>query len=160
MGKRRKSRELAMQMLFQSDMGKQNADQVQATFWQAREKIEPATQGFAEDLFRVAIARQEEIDGYIGRASQNWRLERMAAVDRNLLRASIAEMLAYPVTPLPVIINEALEIARLYAAPESVTFINGILDAVARAIPRTAKQLAPRPIQGVPPYPKDPDPEE
>ncbi len=146
MGKRRKSREIAMQMLFQSDLGRQNAEEVQRTFWQAREKIDSGTQGFAEDLFRVAIARQDEIDGYIEKASQHWRLERMAAVDRNLLRAAIAEMLGYPATPLPVIINEALEIARLYSAPESVHFLNGILDAVARAIPRTAKQLAPRTV--------------
>ena len=147
MGKRRKSRELAMQMLFQSDLGRQNAEEVQRTFWQAREKIDAGTQGFAEDLFRVANARQEEIDGYIEKASQHWRLERMAAVDRNLLRAAIAEMLGYPATPLPVVINEALEIARLYSAPESVNFLNGILDAVARALPRTAKQLAPRTIK-------------
>ncbi len=144
MGKRRKSREIAMQMLFQSDVGRQNAQQVQNTFWAARENIDPDTQGFAEDLFRVAMTRQDEIDGYIEQASEHWRLERMAAVDRNLLRAAIAEMLAYPATPLPVIINEALEIARLYSAPESVNFLNGILDAVARALPRTAKQLAPQ----------------
>jgi N utilization substance protein B len=150
MGKRRKSRELAMQMLFQSDLGRQNAEEVQRTFWGAREKIDPGTQGFAEDIFRVAVARQEEIDDYIEKASQNWRIERMAAVDRNLLRAAIAEMLGYPATPLPVIINEALEIARLYSAPESVNFLNGILDAIARAIPRTAKQLVPRPVKDTP----------
>lgn len=147
MGKRRKSREIAMQMLFQADLGKQNAEQVQRTFWQAREKVDSGTQGFAEDIFRVAIARQEEIDTYIMTASQHWRLERMAAVDRNLLRGAIAEMLGYPATPLPIIINETLEIARLYAAPESVHFLNGILDAVARALPRTAKQLAPRSVK-------------
>lgn len=144
MGKRRKSRELAMQMLFQADLGRQSAEQVQKTFWAARENIDSGTQGFAEDIFRVAMARQDEIDAYIADASRNWRLERMAAVDRNLLRAAIVEMLAYPATPLPVIINEALEIARLYSAPESVTFLNGILDSVARALPRTAKQLVPR----------------
>lgn len=144
MGKRRKSREMVMQMLFQSDMGRQNAEEVQRTFWQAREKVDPDSQGFAEDLFRVAVARQEEIDGLIQESSQNWRLDRMAAVDRNLLRAAIAEMLGFPGTPLPIIINEALEIARLYSAPESVNFLNGVLDAVARALPRTAKQLAPR----------------
>ena len=74
----------------------------------------------------------------------------MAAVDRNLLRAAIGEMLAYPTTPLPVIINESLEIARLYSASESIHFLNGILDAVARAIPRTAKQLGPRPAKESP----------
>ena len=133
-----------MQMLFQADLGRQNAEEVRRTFWQAREKIDPDTQGFAEDIFRVAVERQEEIDTYIVAASKNWRLERMAAVDRNLLRAAIAEMLAYPATPLPIIINESLEIARMYSAPESIQFLNGILDAVARALPRTAKQLAPR----------------
>ena len=147
MGKRRKSREMVMQMLFQADLGRQNAEEVQRTFWQAREKVDQDTQGFAEDLFRVAIARQEEIDDLIVKASQHWRLERMAAVDRNLLRASVAEMLGYPATPLPVIINEALEIGRLYSAPESIHFLNGVLDAVARALPRTAKQLAQRPNQ-------------
>ena len=144
MGKRRKSREIAMQMLFQADLGRQNAEEVERTFWQAREKIDADTRGFAEDLFRVAVERREEIDTYIATASQHWRLERMAAVDRNLLRAAIAEMLGYPGTPLPIIINESLEIARTYSAPESVPFLNGILDAVARALPRTAKQLGPR----------------
>lgn len=147
MGKRRKSREIAMQMLFQADMGRQSADEVQSTFWHAREKVDPDTRGFAEDLFRVAISRQEEIDTYIATASEHWRLERMAAVDRNLLRTAVAEMLDYPATPLPIVINESLEIARIYAAPESVHFLNGILDAIARALPRTAKQLAPRSIK-------------
>ncbi|HVC91836.1 MAG TPA: transcription antitermination factor NusB [Acidobacteriaceae bacterium] len=150
MSKRRKSREIAMQMLFQADLGKQHADEVRRTFWQARENVDSNTQGFAEDIFRVAIERQEEIDTYIATASEHWRLERMAAVDRNLLRAAIAEMLAYPATPLPIIINESLEIARMYSAPESVHFLNGILDAVARALPRTAKQLAPRPAKETP----------
>lgn len=150
MGKRRKSREMAMQMLFQADMGRQSAEEVQRTFWHAREKVDPDTQGFAEDLFRVAVAHQEQIDRLIEGASQNWRLDRMAAVDRNLLRAAIGEMLGYPGTPLPIIINEALEIGRLYSAPESIHFLNGVLDAVARGLPRTAKQMVPRPAKEPP----------
>jgi N utilization substance protein B len=141
--KRRKSRELAMQMLFQADLGRQNPDQVQKTFWKSRDGVDASTQGFAEDIFRAANARLEEIDSMIGAASRNWRLERMPAVDRNLLRAAVAEMLAYPATPLPIIINEALEIGRMYAAPESIHFLNGVLDAIARKLPRTAKQLRP-----------------
>ncbi len=144
MGKRRKSRELAMQMLFQADIGKQTPDEVRRTFWQAREMNDPDTRGFAEDIFRVACERKEEIDSLMEQTSQRWRLDRMAAVDRNLLRASIAEMLGYPGTPLPIIINEALEVARLYAAPESIPFLNGVLDTIARALPRTAKQLVPK----------------
>ncbi|HEX4651594.1 MAG TPA: transcription antitermination factor NusB [Granulicella sp.] len=132
MGTRRKSRELTMQMLFQGDLGKQNSDEVRKLFWASREDVDQETRGFAEDLHRVASSRQVEIDGLIERHSQNWRLERMPVVDRNLLRAAIAEMLAYPNTPTPIVINESLEVARRYAAPESIHFLNGVLDAVAR----------------------------
>src|ERR1700739_4801704 len=104
-GKRRKSRELAMQMLFQADVGKQNPDEVRKTFWQAREEVEDDTRGFTEDLFRVAMAREEEIDAMIEQHSQNWKLSRMAAVDRNVLRTAVAEMLGFPGTPAPIVIN-------------------------------------------------------
>jgi transcription antitermination protein NusB len=134
MGTRRKSRELTMQMLFQGDLGKQAPDEVSALFWPSRDDVDDETRGFAGDLYRVATARQAEIDALIESHAQNWRLERMAVVDRNLLRAAVAEMLAYPTTPAPIIINESLEIARRYAAPESVPFLNGILDATARSI--------------------------
>ena len=131
-GKRRKSRELAMQMLFQADVGKQNPDEVRKTFWQAREEIDTDAKGFAEDLFRVATARDEEIDGTIERHSANWKLSRMPAVDRNVLRMAIAELIGFPGTPSPIVINEALEIARRYSAPESINFLNGVLDAIAK----------------------------
>ena len=134
MGTRRKSRELTMQMLFQGDLGKQTPDEVRALFWTSRDDVDQETRGFAEDLYRVAVARQPEIDALIESHAQNWRLERMAVVDRNLLRAAVAEMLGYPNTPGPIIINESLEIARRYAAPESVQFLNGVLDAIARTV--------------------------
>jgi len=134
MGTRRKSRELTMQMLFQGDVGKQTADEVRALFWPSRDDVDAETRGFAEDLYRVATARQPEIDAIIESHAQNWRLDRMAVVDRNLLRAAVAEMLGYPNTPAPIIINESLEIARRYAAPESVQFLNGVLDAIARSV--------------------------
>ena len=134
MGTRRKSRELAMQMLFQGDLGKQTPDEVRTLFWQSRDDVDAETRGFAEDLYRVAEARKPEIDALIEEHAQNWRLERMAVVDRNLLRAAVAEMLGYPNTPAAIIINESLEIARRYAAPESVQFLNGVLDAIARAV--------------------------
>jgi N utilization substance protein B len=133
-GKRRKSRELAMQMLFQSDVGKQTPDQVRKTFWTAREEsIDADTRGFAEDLFRVATAREEEVDALIEQYSANWRIPRMPAVDRNLLRLAVAELLGFPGTPVPIVINESLEIAKRYAAPESLGFLNGILDAIAKS---------------------------
>jgi len=132
MGTRRKSRELAMQMLFQGDLGKQEPAEVTELFWDARDDVDDETRGFADDLHRIANERQEEIDGLIQKHAQNWRLERMAVVDRNLLRAATAEMLAYPKTPSAVIINETLEVAKRYAAPESINFLNGILDAIGR----------------------------
>ena len=132
MGTRRKSRELTLQMLFQSDMGKQSSDQVRRTFWAERRDLEEDVRGFADDLFRVAVERAPDIDRIIESHAEHWRLERMAAVDRNVLRTAVAEFLGYPATPKPVIINEALEIARKFSSPEAVTFINGVLDSVAR----------------------------
>ena len=134
MGTRRKSRELTMQMLFQGDLGKQNPDEVRKLFWASVTDVDDETRGFAEDLYRIATSRQPEIDGLIEQHSQNWRLERMPVVDRNLLRAGIAELLGYPMTPAAIVINETLEVGRRYAAPESIHFLNGVLDAVARDI--------------------------
>jgi len=133
-GLRRKSRELAMQMLFQAEMGKHTPDQVRATFWNSVDTTEPEVRGFAEDLFRAAIANQEKIDELISSNSRHWRLERMPAVDRNLLRMAVGEMLGFKSTPFPIVINEALEIARRYCAPESINFLNGILDAIAHGL--------------------------
>jgi N utilization substance protein B len=133
-GTRRKSRELAMQMLFQMDMGKQTPDQVQATFWKASDDVEAEVKGFAEDLFRVATLHQEKIDDLIIANAKNWRLERMPAVDRNLLRMAIGEMLGFKGTPFPIVINEALEIGRRFSGTESINFLNGVLDAVARSL--------------------------
>jgi N utilization substance protein B len=133
-GTRRKSRELTMQMLFQGDLGKQTPEEVRALFWPSRDDVDAETRGFAEDLYRVASEGQKEIDALIEEHAQNWRLERMAVVDRNLLRAAVAELLGYPNTPAAIVINETLEIARRYAAPESVQFLNGVLDAIARKL--------------------------
>jgi N utilization substance protein B len=133
-GPRRKARELAMQMLFQADLGKQTPEQVQATFWKAGDEIDPAVRGFAEDIFRVAVANHEKIDALLVEHSQHWRLERMPAVDRNLLRMAVAEMIGFKGTPFPIVINEALEIARRYSAPESINFLNGMLDSIARSL--------------------------
>lgn len=134
MGTRRKSRELAMQMLFQADLGKQKPEEVEDLFWNSRDDVDEETRGFADDLFRLATQREDEVDALIQKHAQNWRLERMPAVDRNLLRAATAEMLGFPKTPAAVIINETLEVARRYAAPESIQFLNGVLDAIGREL--------------------------
>src|ERR1700730_4778909 len=123
MGTRRKSRELVLQMLFQADMGKQTAELVRKTFWAERSNVEEEVRGFADDLFRVASDRLPEIDGLIGKHTQHWRVDRM-----------VAEVLGYPATPRAVVINEALEIARKFSTPESVQFINGVLDSVGKEV--------------------------
>jgi N utilization substance protein B len=138
MGTRRKSREMALQMLFQADMGKQSADQVRSTFWAEHGAASHHVRGFADDLFRVAMDRAGDIDGLIEKHAEHWRMERMAVVDRNLLRAAVAELLGYPETPRAVVINEALEIARKFSSPESVQFLNGVLDSVGKELEKTA----------------------
>jgi transcription antitermination protein NusB len=139
MGTRRKSRELCLQMLFQWDMGKQPPEQVGKTFWAERGDVDEETRGFCDDLFRVAVERQAEVDDIIEKHAQHWRIERMATVDRNVLRTAVAEFIAYPDTPKPVVINEALEIARRFSAPESVHFINGVLDSVGKELSTTTQ---------------------
>jgi transcription antitermination protein NusB len=142
MGTRRKSRELALQMLFQADMGKQKPEEVRRVFWKERNSVTADERDFAEDLFRVASDQGPEVDQLIERHADNWRMDRMAAVDRNLLRASVAEFLGFPGTPKPVVINEALEIARKFSSPESVQFINGVLDSVARDLEKAGPHPA------------------
>jgi N utilization substance protein B len=139
-GSRRKSREFALQMLFQADMGRQDADHVRRTFWNEHGAEDQEVRSFADDLFRVAMERIREIDGLIERHTEHWRMDRMAAVDRNVLREAVAEFLAYPKTPRPVVINEALEIAHKFSSPESVQFINGVLDSVAKDLSTAVKK--------------------
>jgi|SRR5215467_14604118 len=134
MGTRRKSRELALQMLYQADLGKQPIEDVRNTFWTGRGEVTPEVKGFTEDLFRVAQDRGYEIDKLIEEHAENWRMDRMAAVDRNILRAAVAELIGFPKTPRAVIINEAIEIARKFSAPESAQFINGVLDSVGKQL--------------------------
>ncbi len=136
MGTRRKSRELTLQMLFQSDMGKQPPEQVRKSFWNERKDTDDEVREFADELFRVAQEQGAEIDRTIEAHASNWRMDRMAAVDRNVLREAVAEFLAYPKTPKAVVINEALEIARKFSSPEAVNFINGVLDSVAKELGR------------------------
>jgi N utilization substance protein B len=121
-------------MLFQWDMGKQAPEHVKKTFWSERGEVDEETRNFADDIFQVAVDRQQEIDELIQKHAQHWRMERMAAVDRNVLRTGVAEFLGPHHTPRPVVINEALEIARKFSAPESVQFINGVLDSVGKEL--------------------------
>ncbi len=132
MGLRRKSRELALQFLYGQDVQKdvcspdileKKLDEF-CTYFQADSKSLP----YALQLINGIRDRQQEIDSAISSCSHNWRVERMAAVDRNILRIATYEMLHGEDVPATVAINEALEIAKRYAESEAVSFINGILD--------------------------------
>ena len=127
-------------MLYQAEIGKQTPDQVRANFWKAADEVEPEVRAFAEDLFRVAVEHQEQIDELLVANSKHWRIERMPAVDRNLLRMAVGEMLGFKGTPFPIVINEALEIARKFSSPESVQFINGVLDSVGKDLGEGKRQ--------------------
>ena len=137
---RRKSREFALQMLFQWEMGKQQPSRIEAGFW-ANTRAQPSTRQFANQLFENAAARADELDSIISLHAQNWRLERMPAVDRNILRLAVYEMLNTE-TPPAVVIDEALELARQFSGEESVHFVNGVLDAVRRHLPTPVPRSA------------------
>src|SRR5437899_11482082 len=109
-------------MLFQADMGKQSLQDVRRTFWAERETVDAESRAFADDLFRVANDRSAEIDGLIERHAEHWRMDRMAAVDRNLLRGGVAEVMGYPSTPKPHIANAPLQVAPTHLRLQSAQY--------------------------------------
>ena len=120
MGARRKARELALQMLFQHDMSGNQPDQIVETF-EELQKSKPNTREFATKIFRGTVEHLGGIDEMIQDQAENWRLSRMAGVDRNIIRMSIYEFLHEDDTPKLVIIDEAIEIAKKYGTQKSLT---------------------------------------
>jgi transcription antitermination protein NusB len=116
-------------MLFQFDMGQQPVEEIFDSFWDLNEQPKKVRE-FANALFEGSVDRLEEIDRTIQQHTQNWRLSRMAAVDRNILRLAVYEFLSDSETPATVVINEALEIAKKFSTHESAQFVNGILDSI------------------------------
>jgi len=129
MGARRKARELALQMLFQFDMSGNGPDMIIDTF-EDLQKSKPNTREFATKIFKGTVDHIEKIDEMIQAQADNWRLSRMAVVDRNIIRMSIYEFLHEDDTPKLVIIDEAIEIAKKFGTQKSSQFINGILDGI------------------------------
>jgi N utilization substance protein B len=128
MGKRREGREAAVQFLFQSDLNKIDAlPEALEEFWKLREAT-GRTREFAGDLIRGVLGHQEAIDDRIKKVTANYELHRIAAVDRNILRMAIYEMLYTSEVPPVVCINEAIEIAKRFGSEDSGRFVNGILD--------------------------------
>jgi len=138
--RRRQAREAALQMLYQSEIGKAGAFESIATYWPARENdppLEVPLQEFANTLVRGAMSRREEIDALLVAHANNWRVERMGVIDRLVLRLGVYEMLAEAETPSKVIINEALELTRTYSGEEAVGFVNGVLDSIRKELRRS-----------------------
>ncbi len=136
---RRRAREAALQMLYQCEVGRASPHEAIATYWPAHDPdhaLDPPLRDFANTLVRGAIARVTEIDALLTAHAQNWRVERMAAIDRLVLRLAVFELLAEPGTPAKVVINEAIELVRSYTGDEAVGFVNGILDAVRKNLGR------------------------
>ena len=136
MSARHRSRQRALQVLFSCDLRKQPVDEAIAAFYKTldSEDEDPDPEQpdeFMEALVRGATEQAAAIDQRIAAKSDHWRLDRMAAVDRNILRLAVYEMTDVH-TPAPVVIDEALELARKFSTDESVAFINGVLDAVRR----------------------------
>lgn len=133
MGARRKARICALQMLFQYDIAEPRVDELTNSYWEAfGDEMGNVAREFSNNLAMGAISRLDEIDDLIKRRAEHWRIQRMAVVDRNILRLAIYEFLYEGDTPKTVVINEALEIARRFSTFEATQFINGILDAIKR----------------------------
>ncbi len=133
MGKRRKARECALQMLFQLEFVDDDPGVIFKDYWQ-RQPVSQEIKEYSEWLVRGICQKRAEVDGAIQKASRNWRLERMATVDRNILRIAVFEMLYEKNLATAIIMDEAIEIAKKYSGQEGAVFVNGILDGVKRLL--------------------------
>ncbi len=158
-GLRREGREAAIQFLFQLDFQTPDGTLPDADFWKlrngtedpddlnpmpARSPIAPKARAFAESLVLGVCTHREQVDELIVRFARNYQLSRLAAVDRNILRLAVYELLYNTEVPPVVAINEAIELAKQFGSEESGRFVNGLLDRVRAEVPRPARQAGPR----------------
>lgn len=139
-GKRRKAREMALQMLYQQDLAGAESRDILASFdvetcgVEGDEGTDPAELrqafAYARELVEGTIEHRQRIDEHITSQAENWRLERMPAVDRNVLRLAVYELEFQPDVPKVVVLNEAIELAKRYGSEQSGRFVNGLLDAL------------------------------
>jgi transcription antitermination protein NusB len=135
-----------MQMLFQWEVGEHNPEEVISTFLRGQ-RLDPEAEQFARRLFEGTVAEVTSLDARVREQSQHWRVERMAAVDRNVIRVALFELLHHPETPPAVVINEALEIVRRFSGKDAVEFVNGVLDGIRKTLPANDSPLAPPPAK-------------
>jgi N utilization substance protein B len=133
MGRRTKARECAFQLLYQREITGEAMGQVIEGFWRLRSGM-PAMRAMAERLATGAQARVDELDEAIATAATNWRLDRIAPVDRTILRLGAYELVAEAETPSAVILDEAVELAKRFGEADSPAFVNGVLDAIRRRV--------------------------
>ncbi len=133
--KRTKARERALQALYQIDVAATDIEEALTRFWRSFEPVEKEVREMAEALVRGVAEHRREIDEAIEGVSANWRLDRMAKVDRNILRLAVYELERRPDVPVKVAINEAIELGKKYGSESSGAFINGVLDRIAGALP-------------------------
>lgn len=140
-GTRRKARESALQMLFAADVDNTDPEVLVRDFWNelGDEAFDDKTRDFANNVVRGTLAHVSVVDDRIRSRAEHWRIERMAIVDRNILRLAVYEFL-YEDTPRTVVINEALEIARRFSTFEATQFINGILDSIKLDLEKAAPE--------------------
>ena len=135
---RRKAREAALQMCYFAEVGGVPVAQATASHHHVGDgdtiELDDRAREYAAALARGASQDRDTLDGYIGDAARNWRIERLATVDRLLLRLAVHELIAFPGTPPRVVIDEAIELARAYSGDEATKFVNGVLDAVYRRL--------------------------
>jgi len=132
--KRTKARERALQALYQIDVASTDLDEALSRFWKSFEPVEREVREMSEALVRGVAEHRREIDDAIEAVSTNWRLDRMAKVDRNVLRLAVHELVHRPDVPVKVAINEAIELGKKYGSESSGAFVNGVLDKIASAL--------------------------
>jgi N utilization substance protein B len=133
MGRRTKARECAFQLLYQQEVTGDAMDAVIEGFWRLRSGM-PAMRAMAERLATGAWSREAELDEAIAAAATHWRLDRIAPVDRTILRLGAYELVAEAATPAAVILDEAVELAKRFGEADSPAFVNGVLDAIRRRV--------------------------
>jgi len=138
--KRRKARELALQILFQADVGNLPIEEAMETTLAEATDMDEEIRNYAAQLVRGVWGQRDKLDKQIQSVATNWTIERMAAIDRNLIRMALYEILHVPDVPYRVAINEAVELAKEYGTTESRRFVNGVLGALVRKMQLKDKQ--------------------
>jgi transcription antitermination protein NusB len=134
MAQRHKAREFALQMLFQWEIGRQSPERIEEGFWRMA-RSDKNVRALANQLFESTVEGNTELDALVAEHAKNWRLERMSVIDRAILRLAACELRAGK-TPPKVVLNEALELAKTFSSQEATSFVNGVLNAMSKALPK------------------------